>query len=443
MADYVYSTQEEIKEGTVLLTTTVNTLYRLQNVRIGIGNSICQLFKAELGIDENDDADAIEKKQNKLLNAIREEYKLLSDGINDSQSATRIQKIVKADGKIIKSFTEHMLVGTFEDAFAAERACQLHLTAAVHAMPLWQRYFQHVHGIGAVVAGVMMANIDIAKCEYASSMMAYCGLDVVNFIDGVPDNRARSGIQAHLVPRTYVDKFGETKQNMGLSHNRRVKSKLIFIGGQGLRRARNPFFTGLCDNYKNRLMNDPGRKGIYRKGTDGLYHRYFDETGIVDDNIDSYTRDMIAKKKRVDERLEFPRLRIDKMSVRYMIKVFVACTYEAWKMYAGEVPKVGYEFAKYNLEPHTKIREIDGNFIICDYRTGEPVRQKPFKERDSDSDVEIVAEENESGAVLVGDELFVPLHLRKKMKKGTKVSERVKHKTKIKLDDHENQVSAG
>ena len=54
------------------------------------------------------------------------------------------------------------------------------MTRELRKLPVYEKFLKHVYGIGPVVAGYLVANIDIRRAEKPSQLQRYCGLAVIN-----------------------------------------------------------------------------------------------------------------------------------------------------------------------------------------------------------------------------------------------------------------------
>ena len=229
------------------LRSIVNGIYDLQQLRISIGNRIVASFRAKLGIKPSEDKRKRAKEADKLLKAIRKEYNRITDGIVKITVKLKIP-----DGsKLIHSIPEVMLVKQYEHILSCEQDVFKDMAAVVQTRPLWSAFFEHVKGCGTVVAGFLLAYIDIHIAENVGKLWYYCGYGVES------DGRATSRRPEHLIDIPYVDKDGNPQTKKGIHHNPKVRSKLAFVAARGLMTANDYYKTEIYEPYKHRIKNSP------------------------------------------------------------------------------------------------------------------------------------------------------------------------------------------
>ena len=229
------------------LRSIVNGIYDLQQLRVSIGNRIVSSFRIKLGIKPSEDKKKRNKEAEKLLRAIRKEYKRITDGIVKITVKFKIPK----DTSLIASVAEVMLIKQYEDVLSCEEIVFEDMGAIVKTRPLWSAFFQHVKGCGPVVAGFLLAYVDIVKSVTVSALWYYCGYGVEK--DGLATSRRKE----HLIEVEYLDKDGKTQTKWVIHHNPRVRSKLAFVGVRGLMTANDYYKTDVYDPYKHRIKSMP------------------------------------------------------------------------------------------------------------------------------------------------------------------------------------------
>lgn len=229
------------------LRSIVNGIYDLQQLRISVGNRIVSSFRIKLGIKPSEDKKKRNKEADKLLKAIRKEYKRITDGIVKITVKFKIPK----DTSLIASVAEVMLIKQYEDVLSCEEILFADMAAIVKTRPLWSAIFQHVKGVGPVVAGFLLAYVDIAKAFTVSKLWYYVGYGVEK--DGFATSRRKE----HLIEVEYIDKEGKVKTKWVIHHNPTVRSKLSFVLARGLITAKDYYYTETYLPYKNRIKNMP------------------------------------------------------------------------------------------------------------------------------------------------------------------------------------------
>lgn len=279
--------------------------YDIQKVRIQCGLRLCANFRAKLKIDleeeETDDGELSERAES-ILAKLRESYRCLTDGIAKNRTLPSA-KGFKGD-ELISTHAELTLVHQYEALLKTETQLFSLLMPALEAVPIYNEYLVHQRGVGPQMAGVLISCLDPAKARHPSSFWRYAGLDVG------PDGRGRSRRQEHLVDRTYTDRNGDEKTRKGVTYNPFLKTKLAGVLSGSFLRANSPWRKSY-DDYKHRISTDPART----KAT------------------------VVEWKKRHRAGEEVAHLwtpkRIDNAAKRYMVKMFLADLWLAWRKLEG------------------------------------------------------------------------------------------------------------
>lgn len=254
------------------LRALVRGAYDLQKLRIQMGNRIVANAKVKLGQDPGEKEDQIDKEGKEILQALRQYYDRLADGLT---SVTRVQ--IDGDG-VISTYAEFALVRSYVQSEAAESDQFKLLKKSLDAFPIWTEWLTDVCGVGPAMAGVIISEIDIAAAKYASSIWAYAGLDVA------ADGAGRSRRKEHLVEREYKDKKGETQTRVGITFNPFLKTKLVGVLGSSFIKQpadRCPY-RGVYDEYKHRLECHPKHQEKTKGHRHNMAVRYMVKRFIVD-----------------------------------------------------------------------------------------------------------------------------------------------------------------
>jgi len=224
----------------------VRGAYDLQKLRIQMGNRIVANFKARLGQKPSEKEDTIDEQGKVLLTQIRRSYKKITDKIKTFPR----QSTFKGD-QVISTFTELCLVAQYISLESQEASHFKRLGSMLNEYPIYSEFLKEVKGIGPAMAGVLISEIDIERCQYPSSLWKYAGLDVAE------DGRGRSKKKEHLVTTKYVNKDGEDAIKLGITFNPWLKTKLVgVLASSFLRAGDNPYSQVYRDD-KNRLENHP------------------------------------------------------------------------------------------------------------------------------------------------------------------------------------------
>lgn len=237
----------------------------------------------------------------------------------DQSSRKRPTKETFKGGPILTTFEEYSLAAQYYDALLSEQQATERLKQAVAAHPIGSIFMSWV-GVGPVLAGMLISEVDITKARHPSSLWKYCGLDVapVNYVEpstGAEEVRweARGAKEGHLVWRPYLAKIkgkeGEYNNEMKLSltYKPDIKRMLLGVGApcfvkKGKVGKLNPVACPWVEtyyNYKHRLETDP------KHATKSKGHR-------------------------------------NRMALRYMMKMFLIDVYTTWRKELGLEVSVPY-----------------------------------------------------------------------------------------------------
>jgi len=283
------------------LKTLVRGAYDIQKLRIQMGNRVVANFKAKLGqMPSLTEEDTIDNEGKELLKKLRRSYDKVMDGVVD------FPKIKKFKGdEIISAYTELCLVHQYMDLQKSEDFHFGRLKSVLKEFDVYNHFLKDIKGVGPAMAGVIIGEIDIHQCKYASSLWKYCGLDVAE------DGKGRSRKKEHLREYEYADKEGEIQTKMGITFNPFLKTKLIGVLGSAFLRAGESKYSNVYYDYKSRLEN---HKNHIEKSKG---HRH-------------------------------------NMATRYMVKIFLADLYAEWRNLEGLDVAVPYSEAKLGMKKHTE-----------------------------------------------------------------------------------------
>lgn len=145
------------------------------------------------------------------------------------------------------------------------------------------------------MSGVIISEIDISKCKYASSLWMYSGLDVAS------DGAGRSKKKEHLVEFSYIDREGKEQTKLGITFNPFLKTKLVGVLGPSFLRSGNEKYTECYYNYKNRLENHPLHKEKTKLHRHNMAIRYMVKRFLVDLYYDWRTLEGLPVEKEYSE----------------------------------------------------------------------------------------------------------------------------------------------
>ncbi len=312
----------------------VKGAYAMQKLRIEMGNRIVANFKIKLGQEPGKNEDTLDDESKELLASIRKKCSRVADAVVDGKDKPkkrfaddpaagdvmklllRHYKTVAIDGELPKKakfkadpvfseYTEAALVASYVDMLAYEQKHFHILGKIVSDHPIWKAFLDDVRGVGPAMGGVIIAEFNIHKSKYVSSMWAYAGLDVGS------DGRARSKRKEHLVDREYMKPNGELGTKKSITYNPFLHDKLLGVLADCLIKSSRKAgrYYGAYADTKHRLENHPK----YKKGVTNGFHR-----------------ERYAKRK--------------------MIKLFIQDLYVAWKEVEGLPAMPPYSVAKLGMD---------------------------------------------------------------------------------------------
>lgn len=297
-----------------LIRAYVRGIYGFQKVRIETGNRLCAQFRAKLGLKPSD-PEHKDKEAAKAINMLREEYKKVTDGVTVK---LREKDFVQRATGIISDWAEFQLIELYLDTEKREETMFRALDAVIRDHPIYQ-WLMSIDGCGVAMTGVLISEIDIEKAKYVSSIWAYAGLDVVEAKKDAYDEdgkllcragqrQGRSRKRHHLVDRVYLKKDGSKATRKSITYNPFLKTKLHVLAGSMLRVGGGTSkYKVVYDGYKHRLQNRP------------------DWTGNSKGHVHS-------------------------AAIRYMIKIFLADLYAAWKAAENLPAHLPFHEAKLGLK---------------------------------------------------------------------------------------------
>ena len=270
----------------------VRGMYDIQKLRIQMGNRVVGNFKVKLGQAPGESEDELDEVGKEILARLRKSYKNITDGVKTFPREASF----KGDG-VIDTYSELRLVKGLFDLEYAENEQEKTIKSMLSGFAIWNEFLHGVPGVGPLMAGVIISEIDIHKAQYPSSLWAYAGLDVAQ------DGNGRSRKKEHLVERDYINKDGEPAKRVGITFNPFLKTKLVGVLASSFLRAGDNKYSAIYRDYKNRLENHE----VHKEKTKGHRHN---------------------------------------MAMRYMIKMFLVDLHMEWRRIEGLPVSEPYSVAK-------------------------------------------------------------------------------------------------
>lgn len=259
-----------------MIRASIRSFYDLQQLRIQNGNRIAAAFRVKLGLHSSQAEEEV-KEAAEILEDLRKEFKRVTDGVK------RITKNFKSDSQLLTTRAELALIESYERQLEAEAVHSKAIEDELSREPIWTEYLVNVRGVGPLMAGVMLSEIDIHKCNSISALHKYCGLDVVTREDDNGDliGEGRSMKKHHLVPKQYTNRAGETVDTVGITYNPFLKTKMVGVLADVIIKLGGPYKDTYTD-YKNRLENHPKHKDKSKGHRNAMAKRYMIKMLLAD-----------------------------------------------------------------------------------------------------------------------------------------------------------------
>jgi hypothetical protein len=235
-----------------------------QKVRLAQGNRVIQAGLLAAGIDPRDKAQVNKQgaeKQQMLLADFDALLQVSDDDLStldlQHRQFVKLMKTAYLPHGLLSDYVTALSCATYRNLERQEQKALLNVKRALKGFPIWEEFLSQVRGCGESIGGTIVAEIDIHKAKYASSLWKYAGLDVAQ------DGRGRSRRSEHLVDIEYEDKSGKKQTKRGITFNPTLKTKLYLLAEAFIKAGGE--YREIYDKYKHRLENH----SIYGKHNDG------------------------------------------------------------------------------------------------------------------------------------------------------------------------------
>lgn len=260
----------------------VRGIYDLQKLRIQTGNRIVNHFLKKLGVEPSKAKNAQVEELTKELKA---EFKRLTDGLLEKHG---LAYLVRKKQGLVSNETEFALVSLYFTLLTEEQKQIKFLKNSLERLAIYKKFLKKIKGIGPLMAGVIISEIDIEKAHYVSSLWKYAGLDVVKTPDGKTIGRCKKRKCLEVVE--YIAKDGTRKEKLSLSYNLFLKTKLVKVLAEVFLKTKSPY-REIYDDYKNRLENHPAHKDKTKLHRHNMAKRYM---------IKQFLRDLYLKWRELE-----------------------------------------------------------------------------------------------------------------------------------------------
>lgn len=261
-----------------VIRASVRSLYDQQKLRIQNGNRIVAAFRVKLGIAPGAAEETTGDEEQDMLKELRSEFKRITDGVK------RVTKSITIDSPLITSLAELQMIEAYERMLESESIHEKVIQNELISENIYKYWLYGVRGVGPLMAGVIVSEIDIAKCNSISALWAYAGLDVVVSKDettGEQREEGRCRKVHHLVQKTYTNRAGETVETRGITFNPFLKTKLVGVLADVFIKLGGPY-RDIYDGYKHRLENHPKHKAKTKGHRHNMAKRYMIKEFLAD-----------------------------------------------------------------------------------------------------------------------------------------------------------------
>ena len=267
----------ERNDAHAALKTAVRSFQDAQKARLAQGNRVIQAAMQAAGLDPLSKQEEDEKRGAELAEKLYEDYLFIKQPLLDmaanapaggKKAWAPIRRAglagVRADTLgmalaqhktphgLLSRYSEFAVCAMMENMKALEDAAAKPVEILLGDMAVWTDWLADVKGAGAILAGAVLAEIDITKAQYPSSLWKYAGYDVAH------DGRGRSRKAEHLEEVDYIDKEGNKSRRKGITFNPALKTKLYVLGSSFMKVGpdKSPYAKVYYDA-KHRLEHHP------------------------------------------------------------------------------------------------------------------------------------------------------------------------------------------
>ena len=308
------------------------------------------------------------KKPKSVLELLIADYNRISDLIVNEKSDIKtiksaIKKLSSNEGDehlyIIRDENDAKLIKSYMSLLESEEESIKVLEKYVQSHPMWDRFFKDIKGCGPLMSAVCLAYLDPYKAPHVSCFFRYAGLDTVQDMDKdgnkiflALDNNRRKVAQVfnESGDYTYVDcETGEAYEGdvVVSCHGRRkgdTEMQQYFVWENGEKAVAvdengNPLLkNGITYNPKLKTKLMGVLTGCLLKAKDPVYSKiYYDQRNRLDNS--AYHKNKSEGQKNM-------------MAQRYMIKEFLRAMWIEWRKLEGLEVDEPYEVAKLGNKPH-------------------------------------------------------------------------------------------
>jgi len=256
--------QREYTDEERCIRTFVRMRIDFQKARIRLGNQIFQNFRMKLGLNSSEPTET-NKEADSFLKQLKKEHDRLSDAIV-GLSKKRAEKYIKDEGGVISSYFEYEMTSEYIESLLREQRVDKMIGKLVKEFPIWNKCMSHIVGLGPVIAGSILAFVDIHKSESVSAFWRYCGVDVRPNGQGASkmypkkNEKGEPNPPGNYVIQEYINSKGELDVKKSLGYGTFLKSKLLgVLPGSILKQQHRPgnYYAPIFYNTRKMYQNHP------------------------------------------------------------------------------------------------------------------------------------------------------------------------------------------
>ena len=136
-----------------------------------MGNQIFQNFRVKLGLKSSQPT-TDDKDVDKLLKQLTKEFTRLTDNIIELSKAKR-KKYFKTEKGIISNYYEYNIIAEYVAMLEREKRIEGHMDDILDFFPIWTECIDNIMGVGPIIAGSLLAFVDIHKSESVSAFWRF------------------------------------------------------------------------------------------------------------------------------------------------------------------------------------------------------------------------------------------------------------------------------
>ncbi len=189
----------------------------------------------------------------KLRTAVEYFYDLQKLRIASGNRNTAGVKTTELDDRD-KEFLAAMSVGLN----TLEKEALKHVRGRLKGIPIYEQWLKDQKGVGPTMAGVMLSQIDITRCNTPSQLWAYCGFATVRYCkdcEKVVEEKSLGESICSCGSTEHYHRADRRKKGEKTRYNPWLKAKLAKVLAESFIKSNSPW-RKFYDDYKHRKQNE-------------------------------------------------------------------------------------------------------------------------------------------------------------------------------------------